>query len=122
MTNFAETNVTQTVDLNEYNPGKSAGSLYRMTSTSLTKASTSGTSQQVTFAPGETIVWTFPPGVSCDVNGDGSVNIIDVQLMINQALGMSACSDDIDQDGKCDIVDVQRVINAALSGACHAGT
>jgi aryl-phospho-beta-D-glucosidase BglC (GH1 family) len=56
----------------------------------------------------------------CDVNHDGAVNIADVQLIINEALGLSSCTADLNGDGKCDIVDVQRVITAALGGNCNA--
>jgi hypothetical protein len=56
----------------------------------------------------------------CDVNQDGTINVVDVQLEINAALGMTACAQvyDIDKDGLCNIVDVQRVIAAALGGPC----
>jgi hypothetical protein len=55
----------------------------------------------------------------CDLNGDGVVNSADVQLAINQALGISACTNaDLRHNGSCDIIDVQRVINAVLGGAC----
>ena len=55
----------------------------------------------------------------CDLNADGLVNVIDVQLGVNQALGISACTTaDLDANGQCNIVDVQRLINAALGGAC----
>ena len=30
-----------------------------------------------------------PPGISCDLNSDGSVNVLDVQRCVNQALGVS---------------------------------
>ena len=60
-----------------------------------------------------------PPTTSvCDVNGDGSVNVADVQGEVNQALGASACANDINQDGVCNVIDVQRVVNAALGGTC----
>ena len=58
----------------------------------------------------------------CDINHDGGINIVDVQLMINQALSLSACTADLDQNGKCDIIEVQREIVAALTGACTAGS
>jgi hypothetical protein len=54
----------------------------------------------------------------CDLNGDGVVNQIDVQLAVNQALGISRCTVDLDHTGVCTIVDVQRVINAAAGGSC----
>jgi hypothetical protein len=60
---------------------------------------------------------TFSP---CDVNHDGAVNIADVQTMINEALGVSACTTDLSGDGRCDVVDVQIAITAALGGACNA--
>jgi hypothetical protein len=55
---------------------------------------------------------------ACDVNGDLSVNVVDVQLEVNQALGAEPCVSDINGDGLCNVVDVQRVVNAALGGAC----
>jgi len=54
----------------------------------------------------------------CDLNGDGAVNVADVQIAVNEALGLSACTMDLDGTGTCDVADVQRVIAAALGGAC----
>ena len=49
------------------------------------------------------------------VNIDGMVNAVDVQLVINDALGLEVSEDcDIDRDGRVNAVDVQLVINAAL--------
>jgi hypothetical protein len=60
--------------------------------------------------------------ISCDLNGDSSVNVIDVQLATNQVLGVSTCgSSDLNGDGQCTIVDVQRIINTSLGAACHLG-
>jgi len=60
---------------------------------------------------------------ACDVTSDGSVNVVDVQLVINQVLGHVACTNgDLDGNGRCDVVDVQRVINAALGGICRLGS
>ena len=67
---------------------------------------------------------TAAPGAlnSCDVNSDGLVNVIDVQLSVNQALGVTACTtSDINGDGQCNILDVQRIINAGLGAGCKAG-
>jgi len=58
----------------------------------------------------------------CDVNGDGIVNITDVQLVIDQVLGNSACTVNFDLSGKCDASDVQIVVIAALGGPCNAAT
>jgi hypothetical protein len=50
-----------------------------------------------------------------DVNGDGAVNAIDVQLAINGALGVSTGFDcDVNRDGQVNAIDVQLVINATL--------
>jgi hypothetical protein len=64
-----------------------------------------------------------PPTLSkCDVNGDGTVNVQDVQAAINQTLGMTTCGTaDLQQTGSCNVVDVQRVVNAANGGACVTG-
>ena len=56
----------------------------------------------------------------CDLNSDGTVNTADVQLSINQSLGLSPCTADLNGDGRCDVMDVQRVITAALGGTCNA--
>jgi hypothetical protein len=56
---------------------------------------------------------------ACDLNGDSSTNVSDVQICVNQAIGMAMCAaGDINQDGACNVVDVQRVVNAALGGLC----
>jgi hypothetical protein len=60
-----------------------------------------------------------PPVTSCDLNSDSSVNVSDVQICANQAIGVVPCtSGDINQDSACNVVDVQRAVNAALGGQC----
>ncbi len=52
-----------------------------------------------------------------DINRDGAVNAIDVQLAINAALGLpidDAYEPDVNGDGARNAIDVQLVINAAL--------
>jgi hypothetical protein len=56
---------------------------------------------------------------SCDVNRDGTVNVADVQLVINHALGVSAFACDINGDNTINIGDVQIVINSALGLGCN---
>src|SRR5690348_13264537 len=58
----------------------------------------------------------------CDVNSDGSVGVVDVQMAVNQSLGIAACTADIDRDGTCDVIDVQRVVTAALGGGCDTSS
>ena len=53
--------------------------------------------------------------LKCDVNGDGMVDIADVNAVINMMLGKGALTPvDITGDGKVDIADVNAVINAML--------
>jgi hypothetical protein len=66
-----------------------------------------------------------PVSNPCDLNGSGGVNVVDVQLGVAQAIGVSSClaytqagSADINRDGSCNVVDIQRLANAALGGAC----
>lgn len=49
-----------------------------------------------------------------DLNGDGATNIIDLNLMLDQVLGRTACTDDQNGDGKCDLIDLLAVIRGAL--------
>jgi hypothetical protein len=55
----------------------------------------------------------------CDLNQDGTVNAVDVQLAINMVLGSVPCSANIDGAGVCNAAIVQRVINAAMGQACN---
>jgi hypothetical protein len=58
----------------------------------------------------------------CDLNSDGVVNALDVQLSINKALGLQTCgTGDLVGTGTCNVVDVQRVVNAALGQSCRVG-
>ena len=56
----------------------------------------------------------------CDVSQDGSTNVVDVQLEINEALGVAPAANDLNGDGVVNVVDVQLVINAALGLGCAA--
>jgi len=58
---------------------------------------------------------TIGEASSGDVNGDDSINALDVQLTINEALGIATGYDcDLNGDGAVNALDVQLVINAAL--------
>ncbi len=57
---------------------------------------------------------------SCDQNADGVVNVLDVQLGTNQALGTAACTTgDLNGDASCTIVDVMRIVNTSLGASCN---
>ncbi|MEO8372398.1 MAG: hypothetical protein ABI806_24645, partial [Candidatus Solibacter sp.] len=63
-----------------------------------------------------------PPVVTsaCDLNLDGVVDALDVQLAITKALGGTACgAGDLNRDSLCNVVDVQRVVNASRGAACN---
>jgi hypothetical protein len=58
----------------------------------------------------------------CDLNGNGVVDVVDLQAAVNRALGTSSCGNgDLNGDGLCTVVDVQRVITAILGGPCISG-
>lgn len=59
---------------------------------------------------------------ACDLNADGKVDLLDVQLATNMAIGTAACTANVAGSGVCNVVVVQRVVNAALTGTCMAGT
>jgi sugar lactone lactonase YvrE len=77
---------------------------------------------QVTVSGGGSIsattsVTTSVSTVACNLNGSPA-NITDVQILINEALGVVAASDDLNQDGVVNLTDVQIEINAALGFNC----
>ena len=86
-----------------------------------------GTPSALCPLPSEVQGGATPPAgqtgtISCDLNGDGRVNVLDVQLATNQTLGYAACgSADLNGDSRCTIIDVQRIISASLGAACHLG-
>ncbi len=57
---------------------------------------------------------------ACDLNKDGTTNVADVQLIVNEALGKNAPVDDLNGDGKVNIVDLMIETNAALGRGCPA--
>lgn len=62
---------------------------------------------------------------ACDMNGDGVVNVVDVNLSVSMALGATPCGGWVEGPLTCTIVTVQRVVNAALGQSCvvyNAGT
>jgi probable HAF family extracellular repeat protein len=61
-------------------------------------------------------------GTKCDVNSDGATNVLDAQLMVNEALGTSKAANDLSGDGVVNVVDLQIDINAILGLGCEAGT
>jgi hypothetical protein len=56
----------------------------------------------------------------CDLKQTGSISVADVQLIINEALGVSPIVYDLSGTGVVNVVDVQIEINAALGLGCTA--
>ena len=59
--------------------------------------------------------------IGCDLNGDGTVNVVDVQLITNMEIGASGftCSANIGGVLGCSDTARQVVIKAALGQGCH---
>src|ERR1043165_7436666 len=55
---------------------------------------------------------------ACDLNQDGVVNVVDVQLVTIMYLGLLPCTANIAGAGICSTPVVQQVTNAAVGGAC----
>ena len=78
------------------------------------QVSVSGGGSSTASASDLTIV---SPGV-CDINEDHVANVADVQVIINEALGVIVSSHDLNHDGRVNVADVQIVINSALGLGC----
>ena len=55
----------------------------------------------------------------CAVTNDGSASVADVQKVINEALGIVRAIDDLNKDGVVNSVDLQIVMNAVLGRGCY---
>jgi hypothetical protein len=56
----------------------------------------------------------------CDINQDGVVNVVDVQLLIKQSLGLLTAANDLDGNRAVNVVDVQIDSDAVLQLGCLA--
>jgi M6 family metalloprotease-like protein len=100
------------------NPVLAAGSSWTDPSSALTLNVQSATTSGMTVTV--SIGGVFSP---CDLNQDGSTNVVDVQQSVNRALGITPCTTgDLDGNGSCNVVDLQRVVTAVLGGACTVGS
>lgn len=106
------TSTTGTFGRFQYFPGLNSYALVTLATLDAFKLTLAASS--VTTAP--------PPANACDLNNDGVVNAADVQVAVNQSLGVAPCGTAaFRQAGQCNVVDVQRVVVAALGGACQTG-
>ena len=80
-----------------------------------TSGNESGFSNEVS-----TTIPQVPPATGCDVNSDGSINAVDLQLVTNTILaGTNTSNCDINRDGGVNALDVQVLSNVILGvGVC----
>jgi hypothetical protein len=71
----------------------------------------------ITFTPQ---IFQIQSGTVCDPSGVGFTNVVDVQLIVNEALGTSQAGNDLNGDGVVNVVDVQIVVNSALNLGCSS--
>ena len=62
----------------------------------------------------------FAQGTACDLDGSGSVNVVDVNRTVSMVLGTVPCTASVEGLNTCTIVTVQRVVNSALGQPCVA--
>ncbi len=74
--------------------------------------------QNLTMNGPKNVVATFGVAYACSVSGGTTTSVTDVQGFINEALGKSSPVNDVNGDGKVNIIDVQVVIKAVLLGSC----
>lgn len=60
------------------------------------------------------------PPASCNVSGGAATSVTDVQTLINEALGVIPAVHDLNVDGEVNVADIAVVINAALGLGCTA--
>jgi uncharacterized repeat protein (TIGR01451 family) len=82
----------------------------------LNSASASSTNGASASANASTSVQCVSNG--CTVTGDQVASVADVQMMINEALGVRSAGNDLNGDGVANVVDVQIVINAVFGFGC----
>lgn len=80
---------------------------------------TNRTNVAISFTPQ---VFTVQSPKMCDIAQTASTNVVDVQLMIDEALGLAAPADDLNNDTTANITDIQIVINSALGMGCSSSS
>jgi hypothetical protein len=79
------------------------------------QVSVSAVGLPASYATDPTVIGAYSP---CDVNQSASTNVADVQQEINEALGLVAALNDLNGDGVVNVVDVEMVIAAVLGLGC----
>jgi hypothetical protein len=103
-------------------PASSSGT-FTLTTDTTVAADGSGTEVALVAGPPLATQGVNP----CDIDGNGAVNVADVQFAINQVIKqfqgiVGACSSaDLIGTGTCSVVDVERVVAASLGGTRKTG-
>jgi hypothetical protein len=92
--------------------GLGNGTVSYSVAANVTGASRSGS---LTIA-GQTVTVNQAGPASCDLNGDGFANVIDIQVIINVILGTipNPGNADLNRDGRVDVLDLQYLSNVVL--------
>jgi len=71
----------------------------------------------IQFQIGQSGLFAIVTALEADIDGDGQVNALDVQLVVNCCLGIDIglLNADVNFDGRVDAVDVQMTINAVIA-------
>lgn len=69
------------------------------------------------FTVTQTTQMSFSP---CDLAQNGNISIVDVQSVLNEALGLAKAVHDLNGDGVLNVADIQIETNAVLAGTCSA--
>ena len=77
------------------------------------------TQSDVPFSPSQVMVSeTAPPPTDCDLNNDLSIDVLDLQMMVNQIIGTDTCGQcDLNGDGSKDVLDLQTLVNVILGAS-----
>lgn len=58
------------------------------------------------------------PSATCTMTGDATAGVADVQFIVNEGMGTVVANNDLNGDGMVNVVDIQRVIGASLNLSC----
>lgn len=64
------------------------------------------------------MAWAHPPVSKCNITGDATTSVADVQSEINEALGVVSAANDLNNDNAVNVADIQIVIVSALGEGC----
>jgi uncharacterized repeat protein (TIGR01451 family) len=82
-------------------------------------ASGFSTQTTVTMNAAESITALFNvPGFTCAITGDQTPSVADVQMIVNEALGVADPAHDLNHDNVVNIGDIQKLIDAVLGYEC----